>query len=81
LPVKRGGLLTLALDIGWTGSGSVGLFMGVGSGLCAGDGVVMSGGVMGPESVRDVAALAVLTERDCIPFRSDTISSKSCGLL
>ena len=86
LPVKMGGLLSLALDIlsagtGRTGSGSLGLFGGVGSGLCAGDGVAMSGGVPEAEAVRDVAAPAVLTERDRTPFRSDTISSNSCGLL
>ena len=49
---------------GRTGLGSVGLFGGIGSGLCAGDGVVMGGGVTEPDTVRDVRALALLTERD-----------------
>ena len=88
LPVKMGGLLSLALDIlsagtGRMGSGlgSFGLFEGVGSGLCAGDGVAIGDGVPKARAVRDVAALAVLTERDRTPFQSDMISSNSCGLL
>src|SRR5437879_181265 len=88
LPVKMGGLLSFALGIlgaaaGRTGSrsGSVGLFGGVGSGLCAGDGVAMSDSVTELETVCDGSALVVLIERDIIPLRSDKISSKSCGLL
>ena len=84
LPVKMEGLLSLALDILSAGTGrtrSVGLFRGVGSGLCAEHGVAMTGGVPEAEAVRDVAALAVPTEWDQTPFRSDMISSNSCELL